>query len=381
EIEQLQREAQHSAQNLQAAKEGLNSRESQLQREREARETAETAHNACTEQRDAARAEIEALTEKVAAALAQVERLQAKKAWLGQQRTGDGETASGPQRLRQAATGGRLPGHIGSLMDLIETDPHHEAAIGAVLGSSLEASVVNDWSSVETALELLDRHGGRATLLPLEQMRPPKPLPAPTQFGCIGWAVDLVRCAREHRPAITVILGRAAVCENRAAARRIATDLPPDALAVTLSGEIYRADGATIIGRTAEDHNLAMARETRTLPEKIATATTEHARLESEHRARAGALDKSQAQLQTALTELAEQQEQTQRATEARDATRLELERAQANEEWNRQQLETSHSRLQAAAEELQTCTGDLELLAGKHAETEKQVDEIQAKL
>ena len=381
EIEQLQREAQHSAQNLQEAREGLDSRERQLQDEREARETAETAHNARTEQRDAARAEIEALTEKVAATLAQVERLRAKESWLAQQRAGEGDTASGPQRLRQAASGGNLRGHIGSLMDLIETDPQHEAAIGAVAGSSQEASVVNDWSSVETALELLDRHGGRATLLPLEQMRPPQPLPAPTQFGFIGWAVDLVRCAREHRPAIAVILGRAAVCENRAAARRIAADLPPDALAVTLSGDIYRADGATIIGRTAEDHDLAMAREARALPDKIAAATTEHARLEAEHSERAVALEKSQAQLQAARTELDERQEQTQRATEARDAARLELERAQANEEWNRRQLETSQSRLKATVEELQACADDLELLAGKHAEAEKQADEIQAKL
>lgn len=383
EIEALQLEVQQSAHNLKDTRQHLNSCEGQLAHEIEARETVDQKIKARNEKRDETRATIEALTDETAASLANVERLQAKHSWLEQQRTGEGAaTASGPQRLQQAASGGRLRGHIGSLMDLIETDPQHEAAISAVLGNNVQASVVSDLPTVEAALELLEQHGGRVTMLPLANLRPLPAPPVPGDSGFIGWAIELVQCASEHRPAIAVFLGQAAVCDNRASARRIAANLlSPGALSVTLSGEIYRADGAMVIGRTAEDHGLATARESRSLPGKIKAATTEHARLEKDLSAQAVEMAELQSKLQVARTDQEDASEKEKIAAEARDVARLAMERAQAQEGWNRQQLNNSQGKLQEAAGELQTCAQELESLAGKHSEAEQRADEIQAKL
>ncbi len=381
EIEGLQLETQQSTQNLQETRRQQDTHEKQLMHARGARESVEKTLSARNKQRENTRAEIEDLTDKVVAALAQVERLQAKKSWLVQQRIGEGDTASGPQRLHQAAASGNLRGHIGSLMDMIETNPRHEVAISAVLGESIKASVVSDWPAVEAALELLEQHGGRATLLPLAQLRPPPTLPAHSDPGFIGWALDLVECTREHRPAIAVFLGQAAICENRTAARRISADLPTGALSVTLRGEIHRGDGTMVVGHTATDHDLAMAREARGLPQKIEAATAVNAQLEKELSTLTSSLDKLQAQLQTTLANQDSVREKERVAADARDTSRLEMERAQANDEWNHQQLETSQCKLQAAAEELRTFADELDSLEEKHAEAEKRTDEIQAKL
>ena len=381
EIEGLQIETQQSAQNMQETGRQQDTDEKQLTRAREARDSAEKNLSTLDQQHETNRAEIEAWTDKVSTSLAQVERLRANFSWLNQQQIGEGDTASGPQRLQQAVSSGLLTGHIGRLMDLIKTDRRYEVAIGAVLGESVHASVVIDWPSVEGILELLEQHGGRVTLLPLAKVRPIPTPPAPKGPGFINWALDLVECAPRDRPAIAVFLGQAAICENRAAARRISADLPPGAMCVTLSGEIHRSDGAMFVGRTAADHELVMAREARELPGKIEKATAVTAELEKELRTRTLALDQLQAQRQTALAHLENVREKERFATDTCDTTRLETERAQAKDEWNHQQLKTSQGKVQASEEELRTCADEIKALEERSAKAEKRTVEIQQKL
>lgn len=381
EIEELEIETQKSEHDLQEATQRLHLCEEKLIDDSRARERVEEKLHARNMERENTRTELEGLMEKVAVAQAEVERLQVRQRWISQQSTGEENTVSGQQRLFEAASAGHLQGHIGKLMDLIETAPHHETAIGAVLGNSIQASVVSDWPAIDEALMLLEQHGGRATLLPLAQLRPPPVLPAPNNSHFIGWAVDLVQCAREHRPAIAVFLGQTAICDDRAAARKIASELPPGAISVTLTGEIYRADGSTIIGSTSQQHGLAMAREARTLPEKIEDAQSAHTQLEQKLNVKSTELEGLQTLLQKIQTEHAAIQKKEQGTTETRDAALLDAERSKNNDAWYQQQLENLHARLQTVANEQENCMQELDSLTTKHSEASRSADEIQAKL
>jgi chromosome segregation protein len=242
---------------------------------------------------DACRVRLTELTQALAEAHTDEARLAGEQQALGRLQTdetaGDASTA-----LLQA----NLDGVLGRLVTLIRVPPEWECAIKAILGPDLQAIVVERAAIVTQARQILESSEGRVTLLPLDSLRPPPPLPADAVR-----AADFVACDQAVRPAVDALLGSAALCQDLAAARALLLQMPPGGRCATPSGIVLRADGALSIGTSGPVGIPASERAQRELPAKLEQVHQRRQQLEEQKLAKT----QQQAALEAKLDELARQ--------------------------------------------------------------------------
>ena len=319
------------------------------------------------------RTEVEQIGEQLAEANDESERLQTKQRWISHQRLGQDKGATGPEIIRRASEKGTLKSYMGTIAEIISVDQDLETAISAALGKNIQAILLENSSSVDSIKDLLEKHGGRATLLPLDKLRAQKSSLAVKNDGFIGWATDLIKCDKQYRNAINILLDNTAICIDSRSAQMIAEQLPFGAMSVTQEGEVYYANGPTILGKATETDSLVLAREARNLPDQIDAANAKRDTLSDTK-------DKLVAQLrdtrdifddfQPTLDELLDQELNV---SNERDSTVIELERAQSNHNWTEQMIATLQTRLNKVDEEILTGTKEIELLTIKHLDSEKK--------
>ena len=240
-------------------------------------------------------------------------RLQAQLEVLEQAEQSLAGYAEGARFLLDAARQSRLSAR-GALSASLDVPVELETAVGAALGDTLDA-VLLETSQIEQALNLLESgEAGRAVLLPLDG-HPQHQLTLPEDADALGLASNLVKVPAEMRAAVDLLLSQTLVVRTRSAARRLLANIPTYGRIVTLQGEVFRGDGLIIAGRSASASNLSHPRQKRELSESLAELTS---RLET---------------LQTSIGMLTEdlasaQQEQSARTEELRKA-RNEFEQAQ----------------------------------------------------
>jgi chromosome segregation protein len=200
----------------------------------------------------------------------------------------------GAQALLQA----HLAGVLGPLASLIQVVPEWELAVEAALGHDLQAIVVECAAITKEAHQILEASGGRATLLPLDGLRPAPPLPAGARR-----AADVVACEDNVRPAVETLLGAIALCNNLAAAQALLPAMPPGGRCVTPAGIVLRADGAISLGGSGAANILANERARRELPTKLETTRQRCDQIEERRQAEA----KQCATLEAQLDKLAQQ--------------------------------------------------------------------------
>ena len=210
------------------------------------RDTAEldVAHEAVVAAAEAATAEVDELSRAERAAETDVTQWHARQEAL----------ALGLRRKDGAGAlltaGDRLPGLVGSVAALLSVEPGCEAALAAALGALTDAVVVAGVEDAAEAIRLLKiEDAGRAELLvgdaggrsPVAARRP-EPLPA----GC-RWALDVVRCPDQVRPALARALHEVVLVPDLVTATKLATSLP-GLCAVTTEGDMvggHRAAGGS----------------------------------------------------------------------------------------------------------------------------------------
>jgi len=158
------------------------------------------------------------------------------------------------------AHGGRVPGEeppadsrihglLGMVGELIRVPAGLERAIEAALADNLHAVVVQKQEDALAAVELLlSEDLGRATVIPLNDVKPSHPVNLLEERGVIGVASELVRCDRRYRPLVDTLLGRTIVVQNlgvgKAVLRRGLGNV------VTLDGIYLRTQGSMTAGST-----------------------------------------------------------------------------------------------------------------------------------
>ena len=151
----------------------------------------------------------------------------------------------------------------------------HEAAIAAALGEFQDSVLLQESDSLEAALEeLAGAAAGRTGLLALPGLTPPEPVALPADDEVIGRASELVRAPAALRPALDTLLGNTVVVRTRAAARRLAAQLPAHARTVTLTGEVFHPAGPVLAGRGEGATSLSRAREIREIGQALQAAQT-----------------------------------------------------------------------------------------------------------
>ena len=188
---------------------------------------------------DALRMQLEQLNQALLGARADAARLSGEQEALNRMRAAGGAYDAGVHGL----LGANLDGVLGPLAALIRVPREWERAIGAAVGADLQAVVVERSDIVADVRHVLESVGGRLTLLPLDGLRQPPPLPA----GILR-AADVVDCDERVRPAVEVLLGTVALCDDVETARVLLPAMPPGSRCATAAGAVLRSDGALSLG-------------------------------------------------------------------------------------------------------------------------------------
>lgn len=137
-----------------------------------------------------------------------------------------------------------LPGIRGLVANLGEVEPRFQLALEIAAGGRLGHVVVEDDSVAAAGIALLkQRRVGRATFLPLNKIRSPRPQDISSlryARGYLDIAVNLVRCDREYRDIFAYIFGTTAVFEDIDSARAYLNQYR----IVTLDGDLLEMSGA-----------------------------------------------------------------------------------------------------------------------------------------
>ena len=93
-----------------------------------------------------------------------------------------------------------------------------------------------------------------------------------------AWLLSLSSAPADLKAAVDLLLGQVLVARDRAAARRLIAGQPGHVRAVTLRGEVFRADGLVLAGKSSRGSTLSRPRQRRELGESL---TSLNGRLES----------------------------------------------------------------------------------------------------
>ncbi len=309
--------------------------------------------------------ELTSISTRLADAVASEGKLTARAEALSQLRAAV-SADTGLALLRNAATEGKLSLH--ELADVLSAPPELDTAIAAALGQFLNTAIVEN---ADSALDLLSQsEGGRAALLPLWAARPSPIATPPSDPDVLGVASQLITCDPTQRAAVEALLGNVVIVQTRETALRVAPALPVGALAVTLNGELYFANGAIIAGKESSGaesaSTLALAREQRELPAIIESARIERQNLEVERDGyetglRQLRLERDSQNENRRLLQIAEREAGT-----ARDAARLDLDRAETQVKLHHDQLANYELRLAEVDSTDQSLVSSLQSLSSE---------------
>jgi chromosome segregation protein len=272
--------------------------------------------------------------------------------------------AEGARLLLDAARQSRLNAR-GALSAALDVPAELETAVTAALGDSLDAILVSG-DSVEEALNLLEQGEGRAAILPIDQKSgfSEKPDFSIDDVDCLGIAASLLRVPDDLRAATNLLLGNTLVVKNRSAARRLVAGLPAHARVVTLSGEVFRADGLILAGKAPRSGTLSRPRQRREAQASLAAVTETLSTLEAE-------LTRLTAEAESALEEQ-RQAEAAAREARTRLAEAREAEQTSAIEaESARRQFEFAQNQMEALTAEIAAAEAERERAAGSRSEME----------
>lgn len=318
QLAQAQQAAQAAAQALAQAQQAVEARQKEVQAAEQALREARQALDALAAEKEQRQARLEVLD-------------QAEQALSGY--------AEGTRWLLEAVRRGKTRGKGSPLGPHLTVPAEFETAIAAALDRFAEAVL---WEGdPEDALRALSEAPGRAALLPLDALRPPQPLTAPDDPDCVGVASQLVEAPPALREAVTLVLGRALVVRHWETARRLVKALPPDALIVTLQGEVFLATGAVLAGKPGAQGVLRRTRERRRLQVRLEQLAREAA-------AQQEAVSQATRRLRQAQQALQEAQQQAHaQAQSQQNAAREALQEAQLAHERLEQQKALHQKRLE----------------------------------
>lgn len=266
------------------------------------------------------------------------------------------------QEGAQAVIRQHMPGVLGTVSSLIQVPAELEVAMEAALGGHLQDVVTKTWDDALACIDLLKRRErGRATFLPLDYVRPSPSIPPPHTTGVRGIAARLVRADPAYRGICELLLGNIVIVDDLPAGRRALAAETRLRRAVTLDGDVVEARGVIRGGsRPRSKGFLALEREWRELPERLAAAQQALEKAEDAVRAedarqqacRRQARDLAQ-RLQAARRTLAQEEQRTYTLRQRHDRLRQEATWHATLEEQARRALVGLRTELAQVQEEL----------------------------
>jgi len=390
-VEQLRARGGQIETVLAAAQERRRQQQTQVEEARRALEQVESAAKGeqAEEERlhaalDSTRAESERLRRELAQKQLPYQQLTARLDALERLHSEGAGLYAGVRAVLQAVERGQLRGLPGTFASLVHVPSELDKAIETALGGQLQDVIATHWDDARAGIEWLkQQRAGRATFLPLDNLRPPGPLELPALKGVIGVASALVSYEdRALEPAVQLLLGRVAVVEDLDAARALYQQLRGSYQIVTLQGEILRSGGSLTGGQERREREgeslLSRERERRELPGRVEGLAAEVQDLTA-------ALGRSEEQSRTLTQDLRalserqrEAERQRQSANRALERTIRDLEQVIQETDWQRrllgeageerERLEATRLRLEQEHRQIGAQLAEAESLAAKAA-------------
>ena len=253
----------------------------------------------------------------------------------------------------------------GVVADMVDVKPEYVTAIEAALGRALECLIVSNTDDARWAIDFL-RQGehGAAAFLPLERIISTNHSEAPKGEGIIGLASDLLNPQRDIHGAVSALLRHTLIVSDAQTAIVHSGAMHAKGIEiVTLSGEVFSADGTVYGGADATSESGLIGRQQQIddLQSAIESAQTALSKCETQLAHTLETLDKHLAQIEACDNALADLHNR--RAGLQRDRQNAETEakrQAQAVIELDREtaqlaQRESELMHLISQAEEAQT--------------------------
>jgi len=281
----------------------------------------------------------------------------------------------GVRELMGASGRGEIPGIVGILANLLESQAEDELAIEVALGPHLQDLVVENETAALAGIEALRRgQFGRGTFLPLDRLAPAPRDGALASLagraGVVGVAADLVRTDARLRAVAESLLGQTVIVEDFKTAQRL-RDEGHRARYVARDGTILMPDGSISGGHIRLSGLLGRERELRELGEQIARLDGNLAELETRIAEQTAAMEAVVAEhellerrINTARNDLAQGDRELERTTDDHAEAQLALEQARREVERLTQKI-ADHERTltehQSALAESSARTAELE--------------------
>ncbi len=143
----------------------------------------------------------------------------------------------------------QFPGLAGAVSELLNVPAKLTVAIETALGSQLQQLVVDRQSTGQQIINyLIQRRGGRVTILPVDTLIQRRPSPTWSQVsampGVIGRAVDLIHFAPKYQVVANYLLGNTVVADTLGHAAAVSRAGRHQLRLVTLDGQLINASGS-----------------------------------------------------------------------------------------------------------------------------------------
>ena len=253
----------------------------------------------------------------------------------------------------------------GVVADMVDVEPEYVTAIEAALGRALECLIVSNTDDARWAIDFL-RQGehGAAAFLPLERIITTNLSEVPEGEGIIGLASNLLNPQRDKHGAVSALLRHTLVVSDAQTAIVHSGALHDRGIEiVTLSGEVFSADGTVYGGADATSESGLIGRQQQIddLQSAIESAKSEYSKIETQLASTLKALDKHLAQIEVCDNALADlhnrraglQRDRQNAETEAKRQARAVIELDQETAQLAQRESELMH--LISQAEEAQT--------------------------
>ena len=151
--------------------------------------------------------------------------------------------------LEQAAARGDLKGWHGRLSRSMRPAPELTVAVRAALGVFVDGFGLESADDVQRAADQIGdgEESPAAAILSLGESPSRPRLDPPAVDGVLGNAAQLAGASDRFRDAVDALLGRTLIVTDRAAARRLLSQVPDDARLVTLKGDVFFPDGHVVL--------------------------------------------------------------------------------------------------------------------------------------
>ncbi len=284
-------------------------------------------------------------------------------------------------------------GILGAVVDLIDTEAAHQAAVEAALGDAARYLLAKNTEAAYASLKSLNRSGGgKVTLICLDRVKqtlksPDKPS-LPKELNTVGWGDELVSCGAEVKPVVSYLLGDLLVVPDLKAARGIPAEILARGVRIaTLSGELVTpatvqqsGDGGEyqggMVGRQARLKEYGSQRST--LQKYLETAAD---KLQKDEQRLSG-LTAERQKLETKLSRVEQERmeaekEQAQVAYEDRKAEEG-LERNRRERQHLLQEIEKGKEALEEIRPRVEKLTDDREKIEMATGQIQSEVDRLE---